>query len=334
MSTPILSARTFRRGPAPTIPAPSFPVPPALRAQHRRRRIRILLFLSPWIVGFGVFLVYPLVMTFWLSFTNSDMISTPHFVGLRNYRYLLHDDPLIWQAVRNTGWLMAVMVPAQVLFALGVAMVTARLKAGAGLFRTLFYLPALAPPVAATVAFVCLFNPSTGPVNRALGLLGVHGPLWFDSPTWSKPALTLLTLWGSGTMMVIFLAALLDVPAELYEAAHLDGAGPLKRFRFVTLPSISPVLLFATVTAVIATLQYFTQAMVASQTANGNIQAAPGFPGGSTLTFSQQIYVAGFNQFHMGYACALAVVMFAVAMAFTVVLLRRGAGFDIEEAAK
>jgi multiple sugar transport system permease protein len=270
-------------------------------------------------------------MTVWLSFTNSNMISQAQFVGLRNYRYLLDGDPQIWHAIRNTGWLVAVMVPAQVLFALGVAMVTARLKAGASLFRTLFYLPALAPPVAATVAFVCMFNPNSGPVNRILGLLGIHGPLWFNSPGWSKPALTLLALWGSGTMMVIFLAALLEVPAELYEAAELDGAGSWQRFRYVTLPTISPVVLFATVTGVIAGLQYFTQAMVASQVANGNIQASPGYPDGSTLTFPQQLYIAGFNQFHAGYACALAVVLFVVAMAFTVVLLRRASSFDIEE---
>jgi multiple sugar transport system permease protein len=302
-----------------------------LRARQRHNRLRVLLFLSPGLVGFGVFLIYPLVMTVWLSFTNSNMISPAHFVGLRNYRYLLDGDPLIWQAIRNTGWLVVIMVPAQVLFALGVAMVTARLKAGASLFRTLFYLPALAPPVAATVAFVCMFNPTSGPVNQILGLLGIHGPLWFSSPDWSKPALTLLALWGSGTMMVIFLAALLDVPAELYEAAELDGAGPWQRFRYVTLPTISPVVLFASVTGVIAGLQYFTQAMVASQVANGNILASPGYPDGSTLTFPQQLYITGFSQFHVGYACALAVVLFVVAMAVTIVLLRRASGFEFEE---
>ena len=302
-----------------------------IRARSRRNRRYVLLFLSPGLIGFAVFLIYPLIMTVWLSFTNSNMISSAHFVGLRNYRYLLNGDPQIWQAIRNTGWLVAIMVPAQVVFALGVAMVTARLKAGASLFRIVFYLPALAPPVAATVAFVCMFNPRSGPVNQILGLVGIHGPLWFNSPQWSKPALTLLALWGSGTMMVIFLAALLEVPAELYEAAELDGATPWHRFRYVTLPMISPVVLFATVTGVIAGLQYFTQAMVASQVANGNIQPSPGYPDGSTLTFPQQLYIAGFNEFHAGYACALAVVLFVVAMAFTVVLLRRASGFNIEE---
>jgi multiple sugar transport system permease protein len=304
----------------------------AARAKRRRDRIRVLSFLSPWLVGFGVFLLYPLLSTLYLSFTNSNMLSTPNWVGLRNYRYLLSQDPYIWQAVRNTGWLVAVMVPAQVLFALGVAMVTARLKAGAGVFRTLFYLPALAPPVAATVAFVCLFNPATGPVNQLLRAVGVQGPLWFNAESWSKPALTMLGLWGTGSAMVIFLAALLDVPAELYEAAGLDGATAWQRFRHITLPTISPVIVFSAVTGVIAALQYFTQAMVASQTAGGTRNAVSyGYPGGSTLTYSQWIYTTGFTQFHMGYACALAVVLFAVSMSFTVVLLRRASGFTPQE---
>jgi multiple sugar transport system permease protein len=301
-------------------------------AARKRRRV-VLAFLAPWLAGFAVFAVYPLVTTVWLSFTNSDMISPARFVGLRNYRYLFGQDPYIGQAVRNTLWLVAIMVPAQVLFALGVALVTARLKGGAGIWRTLFYLPALAPPVAATVAFVCLFNPGTGPIDHFLHAVGLPQPLWFDSTSWSKPALTLLALWGSGSSMVIFLAALLDVPAELHEAAALDGAGPLKRFRFVTLPSISPVLLFSAVTGVIAALQYFTEAMVASQTAgNSRAGVSIGYPGGSTLTYSQWLYQEGFGQFHMGYACALAVLLFAATMLATVAILRRASGFTPEEA--
>jgi multiple sugar transport system permease protein len=305
----------------------------APRAAVPRRRLVVAAFLAPGLVGFGLFLLYPLATTVYLSFTNSDMISPAKWVGLRNYRYLFTQDPSIWQAVRNTGWLVAVMVPAQLLFALGVAMVTAWLKAGAGVYRTLFYLPALAPPVAATVAFVCLFTPGTGPVNHLLHALGLPQPLWFTSETWSKPGLTLLALWGSGSTMVILLAALLDVPAELYEAAALDGAGPWQRFRRITLPTISPVLLFSAVTGVIAALQYFTQAMVAAQTAgNSRIGVAPGYPGGSTLTYSQWLYVVGFGQFHMGYACALAVLLFAATMLATVVLLRRASGFTPQEA--
>ncbi|GGO91696.1 carbohydrate ABC transporter permease [Wenjunlia tyrosinilytica] len=310
------------------------PVPPALGARRRRHRLRVLAFLSPWLIGFAVFLVYPLVTTVYLSFTNANLVSAAGWVGLRNYRFLLEQDPYIWQAFRNTAWLVVVMVPAQVLFALAVAMLLVRLKSGAGLLRTVFYLPSLVPPVAATVAFVYMFNPATGPVNHILETVGIPGPDWFNSPSWSKPALTLLSLWGIGNVMVIFLAALLEVPTELYEAASLDGASPWQRFRYVTFPSISPVLLFSVVTGIIAALQYFTQAMVAAQAAGGlHSGAVPGYPEGSTLTVPQWLYITGFNQFHMGYACALAVVLFAVSMVFTAALLRRASGFQPQEVA-
>src|SRR5262249_13865337 len=146
-------------------------------------------------------------------------------------------------------------------------------------------------PVAATVAFVFMFNPAPGPVNHLLGMLGIDGPAWFNDPHWAKPALTLLSLWGIGNTTVIFLAALLDVPIQLYEAAAIDGASAWHRFRYVTLPAISPVLVFAAVTGVIATLQYFTQAMVAGEVAGGlHSGADPGYPDGSTLTLPQWIY--------------------------------------------
>ncbi|MFJ3902910.1 carbohydrate ABC transporter permease [Streptomyces sp. NPDC090025] len=299
-----------------------------------RGRLRILGFLSPWLVGFAVFLLYPLVTTVYLSFTNANLLQPAEWVGPRNYVHMFTEDPYVGKSALNTLWMIAIMVPTQVLFALGVAMVLVRLKSGAGFYHTLFYLPSLAPPVAATVAFVFMFNPGTGPVNTILGALGIEGPDWFNSPAWSKPALTLLSLWGIGNVMVIFLAALLDVPAELYEAAALDGAGPWYRFRYVTLPAISPVLLFSAVTGVIGALQYFTQAMVAAEAAGGiHSGANPGYPEGSTLTVPQWIYRTGFTQFHMGYACALAVVLFVVSMTVTVVLLRRSSGFQPQEGA-
>ncbi len=162
----------------------------------------------------------------------------------------------------NTLWFLAIAVPLQVLFAFGIAVMVTRAKAGVGIFRTIFYLPTLAPSVAATLGFVFLFNPGTGPVNTLLAKIGITGPLWFQSPQWAKPSLTLLSLWGVGNAMVIFLAAILDVPQHLHEAAQLDGAGALRRLWYVTLPSISPVLLFSIVIAVIAGLQYFDQAYV------------------------------------------------------------------------
>ena len=225
--------------------------------------------MSPWIAGFGLFFGYPLVLSTYLSFTHYDLLSSPRWVGLANYRFLFEQDQQVWPAVKNTLWLMVVFVPLQVLFAFAVALMLSRARRGIGFFRTVFYLPALAPVVAATLGFVYLLNPATGPVNTVLKHLGIQGPLWFNSPQWSKPSLALLGLWGIGNLMIIFLAAVIDVPRQLYESSELDGAGPLQRIRWVTLPTISPVILFAVVIGVIDSLQYFTQAYVAASVAEG-----------------------------------------------------------------
>lgn len=239
--------------------------------------------------------------------------------------------PLFWPALRNTLWLVLVMVTCRVVFGLGVGLLVTKIKTGAGVFRTLFYLPYLAPPVAATLAFVFLLNPGTGPVNSVLEGLGVPAPGWFTDPAWSKPALTALALWGVGDLMVIFMAALLDVPKEQYEAAELDGASAWQRFRFVTLPNISPIVLFAVVTGVIQTMQYYTQPLVAGKVASGIIGGSgqsfePGYPDKSTLTLPQLVYNLGFQRFDYGAACVVALVLFALAMAFTALLMRRRGG--------
>src|SRR5690349_24434645 len=283
--------------------------------------------MSPWLVGFSLFFAYPLVMSAYLSFNHYDLLSAPRWVGLANYRYLFTVDPQVWTAVKNTLWLIAVMVPLQVVFAYGIAMLLARAKSGVGLLRTLFYLPALAPPVAATLGFVFILHPATGPVHTLLGHLGIQGPLWFQDPSRSKPSLTLLGLWGVGNTMVIFLAAVLDVPRHLYESAALDGAGPLQRLRWVTLPTTSPVILFAVILGVLQGLQYFTQAYVAASIASGQASQAGdtvnnlGYPQDSTLFYPILLYQAAFVNNFMGYACALAMVLLVVAFAVTSIIL-------------
>jgi multiple sugar transport system permease protein len=283
--------------------------------------------MSPWLVGFSVFFGYPLVMSVYLSFTHYDLLSSPRWIGLANYRYLFGKDQQVWPAVRNTLWIIVVAVPLQVLFAFGIALMVSRARRGVGFFRTVFYLPALAPPVAATLGFVYILNPATGPVNTLLRHLGIDGPLWFQSPAWSKPSLVLLSLWGIGTTMIIFLAAVLDVPQHLYESAELDGAGALQRLRWVTLPSISPVILFAVVIGVIQGLQYFTQAYVAANVASGQASQAGdisntlGYPEGSTLFYPILLYQNGFQYFSMGYASALAIVLLVVSFAVTLVIV-------------
>lgn len=294
-----------------------------------RHRLTVLSFMAPAFIGIAVFFLYPLLSAFYFSFTRFDLLTTPEWVGLRNYKYLFAHDPLAVKAALNTLWLVAVLVPVRMLAALGTAMLLTRVRRGGGLFRALFYLPALAPPVAATIAFVFLFNPATGPVNGFLGLFGIEGPLWFDSPQWAKPSLVLLGTWTVGDLMVIFLAALLAVPQQLYEAAEMDGANRWQQFRHVTVPTIAPVLLFAGITGVIQTLQYFTQAAVAASVASGQattgggISSTFGYPEESTLTYPLHLYVSGFRYYDMGYANALAIVLFLVAFAATLVLLNR-----------
>jgi multiple sugar transport system permease protein len=297
------------------------------KAAWRRRRL-VLGLMSPWIVGFTVFFGYPLIASVYLSFTHYDLLSRPRWVGTANYAFMLHHDPQIWNAVKNTLWLMAFAVPLQVIFAFGVAAMIVRAKAGAGFFRTIFYLPTLAPPVAATLCFTYILNPATGPVNTILGWVGIQGPLWFESPSWAKPSLVLLGLWGIGNAMIIFLAALLDVPRHLYESAQLDGAGALARLRWVTLPAVSPVILFAVVIGVIEALQYFTQAYVASGIVGGGAGNAAdpanrlGYPEGSTMFYPLLLYQQGFRFFNMGYASAMAIVLLVVAFAVTLIIIR------------
>jgi multiple sugar transport system permease protein len=284
--------------------------------------------MSPWLVGFSIFVLYPLVMSAYLSFTKYDLLSSPKWVGLANYKYAFTVDPQVWPAVKNTLWFVAVSVPLSVLFAFGIALMLTRARYGGGFFRTVFYLPALAPPVAATLGFVYLLNPVTGPINSGLEKIGLEGPLWFQSPEWSKPSLVLLALWGIGNTMVIFLAAVLDVPKQLYESAELDGAGPWQRMRWVTLPSVSPVILFSVVLGVIYGLQYFTQAYVAASIASGQASAAGegatnlGYPEDSTLFYPVLLYNWGFRYFQMGYASALAMVLLGVALIVTIVIVR------------
>ena len=294
--------------------------------------------LAPALLGLAIFFVYPLIASVFYSFTRFDLVSDPEFIGFRNYEYLFTKDPKVATAALNTLWFVLIMVPVKLLFAFFVATLLVRSRRGNGVWRTLYYLPALVPPVASVVSFVFLFNPGTGPVNTILKALGIHGPLWFNDPNLSKPTLLLLSIWVMGDVMIILLAGLLDVPRELYEAAGLDGANAAQKLRYVTLPTITPVLVFSLVTGIIAALQFFTEAAVASTVASGKAVVGEGtgsqlgYPNNSLLTYTQWLYVRGFGNYQLGYASALAVILFVVAAAFLVVLLRRVKAFTPEEA--
>lgn len=292
-----------------------------------RNRLTVLAFMAPALIGFILFFGYPLIATVIFSFTTYDLINPPEFVGLKNYTFMW-GDKLFWQSIQNTMWFVAVLTIARTVFALGVASVIARLKSGVGLIRTLCYLPSLAPPVAATLVFFMVLRPNGGPVDGLLDMIGVQSPLWFSDPSWAKPGVTAIMMWVCGDLMIIMLAAILDVPQEQYEAAELDGAGPIRRWWHITLPTISPVLLFGVVNSVILALQLFTQAVVAGSAATGSADPTGstknlGFPQNSLLTFPTFLYQTGFRYFDMGYAAAMATVLFVISFAVTIVLVNK-----------
>jgi multiple sugar transport system permease protein len=192
-------------------------------SRRTRHRITVFTLMLPTLIGIGAFFVYPLLSALYFSFTKFNLLNKPQWAGLKNYETMLHDANLL-KAVQNTLWLVIVMVPAQVLFGLATAVLLVGIRRFGWGYRTIFYLPALVPPVAGALAFVYVLKPGTGPVNRLLKDFGIDGPLWFNDPNWAKPSLTLLALWGIGNTMLIFLAALVDVPTHLYEAASIDGA--------------------------------------------------------------------------------------------------------------
>jgi multiple sugar transport system permease protein len=320
-----------------TMSRPRAAAPPA-STKRRSQRGTIALLMAPWFAGFLIFFVYPLVATVWYSFTRFDLLSPPQFVGFRNYHYFIFDDPNSWKSLKNTLWFVALMMPARLVCALLIGQLLTKIRRGGSVYRTVFFLPSLAPPVAATIAFAFLFNPATGAVNTVLGWVGVDGPLWLSDPALAKPVLLSLGVWGMGDVMVIFLAALLDVPTDQYEAADLDGANSVRKFWHITVPNLYPVLLFAAVTGVIQTLQYFTQAAVASAlasgvaTTGGGTASSLGYPDGSTLTYPLWLYQMGFKNFYLGYACAMAVILLLISMVFIVFLLRRSKAFFGTEA--
>jgi multiple sugar transport system permease protein len=196
-------------------------------------------------------------------------------------------------------------------------MLLTRPKRGVNVYRTLFFMPSMAPTVGATLVFVYLFNPATGPINQFLGHLDIPEPLWFYDPQWAKPALLILGLWGIGDAIVLYLAGLLNVPRDLYEAISIEGANAWQRFRYVTLPLLTPVIFFTLIIGIIDGFQYFDQAYVSATTAGGGL----GNPQNSLLFYSVWLYEQAFSFFHMGYASALAWVMFVATMFLTAVLL-------------
>jgi len=271
-----------------------------------------ILFASPWIIGFCLFLAYPLLSSLFYSFTNFSVLRTPHWIGVSNYKELLSDD-VFHLTLKNTLTFTAASVPLATIFAILLAMLLNTKTKGMAFYRTIFYIPSLVPMVALGVLWLWVFNGHYGLLNEGLGRIGLPTPPWLTDPAWSKWTLVIISVWGTGNAMVIYLAGLQDVPQSLYEAAEIDGAKVIGKTIHVTIPMISPVILFNVIMGIIGSMQTFALPYVM-------------FPGGqparSTYFFSMYLYDNAFQFQRMGYASALGWVMFAITLALTGIALK------------
>ena len=285
------------------------------RRAKRRNVASAFLFLSPWLIGFAVFTAWPILYSAYLSLTDYDVINDPRFIGFDNYAQLF-EDPKIALAIGNTLLFTALQVPAYVIVSLLLALLLDRAGRSAGFFRTIFFLPKMTPPVAVGILFLLLFNGQNGLINTVLGWFGVAGPAWTTDPAWVKPGLILMSLWTVGASVIILLAALQDVPTELYESSKLDGAGFWRQSFSVTLPLISPALFFIVVVNTIAGLQTFDEAYTAFF-GSGNTT----YSNDAALFYVIYLFQQAFEFLHMGYASAMAWLLFAIIMVVTAVQL-------------
>ena len=273
-----------------------------------------LLFIAPWLMGLLVFTLYPIGASFYYSFTQYDVVSAPVWVGVQNYAQILTGDTAFWRAVGNTLWYGGVSIPLGLTVAVGVALLLNMKVRGLPFFRTVFFLPSIVPDVASSLLWAWILNPQFGLANAVLRALRIPTLGWLSDPTWAKPSLVLIGLWGFGGSMVIFLAALQDIPEQLYEAAELDGANAWRKTWHVTLPMLTPTIFFNLVLGVIGAFQYFTTAFVLARGGEG--------PAGSLLFYALLIYRNAFSYFKMGYASALSWLLFAFVFLLTLIIFK------------
>jgi multiple sugar transport system permease protein len=279
-----------------------------------------LLFASPWLLGFLMFVLYPIIASFYYSFTSYPIGRAPSWIGVGNYSNLFQDE-LFWKSLYNSAYYVVFFMPLGTLWALAAAFLLNVKVRGILGFRTLFFMPTIVPLVAASVVWTWVFNPQYGLLNGFLSLFGIKGGSWLNSPELSKAALIMMSVWGVGNAIVIYLAALQDVPVELYEAAEIDGASSWRKIVNIALPIISPAILFNVIIGLIGAFQYFTQAYVMTQ----------GGPMYSTLFYSLYLYYNAFQYFKMGYASAMAWILFFIIFIITTIqvrFLQRGVNYE------
>jgi len=298
--------------------ARKFSWPPKFKKWGFRDRANFkigMLFLLPWTIGFLAFTLYPMVASLIYSFSIYHSRAPLEWNGIKNYTDLLTDD-LFWKSLTNTIYMVAIGVPLT-LFTSFVCAVLLNLKVrGQALYRVIYFLPSIVPTVASTILWLWILNPQQGILNNVLGFVGIDGPNWMTNPAWSKPGLILLGMWGMGNTIIIYLSGLQDVSPSLLEAAELDGANWWQRLWNITVPMVSPITLFNLITGVIAMFQYFAQAYVFR-----GFQKL-GYPLDSTLFYSVNLYQNAFLFLKMGYASAMAWVLFVIILVCTLLLLK------------
>jgi multiple sugar transport system permease protein len=282
-----------------------------------REAITGWLFVSPWVIGFLVFTAAPMLFSLYASFTRYNITTAPVWIGAQNYERLL-SDAFFWKSLSNTMWMVVFKTPLVVVVSIAMALLLAMNVPGGGFFRTVFYLPNVLAGVAAIFLWKWILAPD-GLFNQALAQIGIQGPAWFSDPNWTKPALVVMGMWWIGSGVLIYLASLKGISKELYEAAAIDGAVGWAKLWRITLPLLSPTIFFQVVTGIIGTFQIFTTAFVLSA-AGGNTD--PFFAGQSLLFYVLYLYYRAFGKigrggFQMGYASALAWVLFLIILAIT-----------------
>lgn len=289
---------------------------PAKGLIARKEQRAAYLFLSPWLFGLAAFWVIPVIASFLLSLSEWQIIKSPHFLGLQNYREMLFDDRTFWVSIRVTLKYMVLSVPLYLVCGLLLSLLLNLKIRGINLFRTILFLPSVLSGVAVAVLWVALLNPDVGAVNELLRTLGMQDPpRWLDSPTWAVPSVVLVGLWGIGGGAIIYLAGLQNIGAQLYEAALLDGAGPWQRFRYVTLPMLTPTLLFVLLTGLIDAFQVFDIAYVLSRGGQGGL-------GDSLQFYLINLWNEAFQNSRYGYASALAWVLVVIAAAVILLIFK------------
>lgn len=289
---------------------------PQQRKRSRQNVRAALLFISPWIVGFLIFTLWPVIYSGYLSFTEYDVINDPQFIGFENFKKLLTDEKValsLW----NTFYFTAIQVPLQVIVSLVLALLLNQAARSAGFFRTAFFLPKMTPPVAVGIMLLLLFNGQSGLINKVLGFFGIKGPAWTTDPTWVKPGLILMSLWAVGSSVIILLAALRNVPNEMYESAKIDGANYFQQTTRITIPMISGTLFFIFIVNSIAGFQTFTESYTAFFGAGNST-----YSNDAALFYVIYLFQQAFEYFNMGYASAMAWLLFVIILIITVIQLR------------